>query len=164
MTRHVRNSERFLLLGLGLILVFMVTHDWISFGSLNDIQAVKEVHTFNELVTVTMINGVQILILMGLVLIFIGKRYPIFVKLWLIIHPACIFVGALYAWWIPYFTGIGAEAKVERYQQMFGNTHSFLPVINGIVPNTLHVIFHSLLFTCILLAIYISFTGSKERK
>jgi hypothetical protein len=65
-------------------------------------------------------------------------------------------------WWIPYFFGYGAEERVDRYQQMFGDTHSFLPEINGIVPNTLHVIFHSLLLLCIILTIYISFTTKKK--
>jgi len=73
---------------------------------------------------------------MGGILFFIGKRYPILIKIWLIVHPLCIFLGAIMAWWVPYLFGIGAEERVERYNAMFGNTHAFLPVMNGIVPNT----------------------------
>ena len=32
--------------------------------------------------------------------------------------------------------------RVERYRKMFGNTHSFLPVRNGLVPNTAHILLH----------------------
>jgi hypothetical protein len=49
--------------------------------------------------------------------------------------------GAIRAWWIPYFFGTSPE-RVERYNDMFGNTHAFLPPRNGIVPNTLHCVLH----------------------
>jgi hypothetical protein len=37
--------------------------------------------------------------------------------------------------------------RAARYQAMFGGTHAFLPVHNGIRPNTLHVILHSATLT-----------------
>ena len=36
-----------------------------------------------------------------------------------------------------------AAERAARYQAMFGGTHAFLPVHNGIRPNTLHVILHA---------------------
>ena len=33
-------------------------------------------------------------------------------------------------------------ARAARYQKMFGNTHSFLPKRNGVVPNTAHILLH----------------------
>ncbi|WP_017187343.1 hypothetical protein [Alkalibacillus haloalkaliphilus] len=164
MKKEIRISEKLLLAGLCLILVFMIVQDWVPLGSLNDIQAIREEHSFNELITVTLINITQILILMGLVVTFMGKRYPIWVKIWLIIHPICIFAGVLLDWWIPYLFGYGAEQRVERYNQMFGDTHSFLPVMNGIVPNTLHYLFHVTLLICIIIVIYISFTSLRKKK
>lgn len=135
-----------------------------TLGPLNDIQAIAQENSTRELIVVTLIGVVQIVILMVLILCFIGKRYPIWAKVWLIIHSSCIFAGVLMAWWIPYFFGFGAEEKAERYQTMFGNTHSFLPVMHGIVPNTLHTIFHVTLFLCILLTIYISFRDRKRTR
>ncbi len=140
----------------------MVVQDLVPLGPLNDVDAISEDRSFNEILTVTLIGTVQILILLSIVLLFMGKRYPIWIRLWLVIHQSFIFVGALIDWWIPYFFGFGAEERVERYQQMFGETHAFLPEINGIVPNTLHVIFHLLLLLCILLTIYISFTTKNK--
>src|SRR5690625_4912682 len=142
----------------------MIVQDWVPLGSLNDIQAIADEQSFNGLLMVTMINVGQILLLLGIVIVFIGKKYPIWIKLWLIIHQLCIFVGVLIAWWIPYFFGYGAEQRVERYHRMFGDTHAFLPVMNGIVPNTLHTIFHIALLACIILTFYIAFTDAGKRK
>lgn len=164
MKRNVRTSEKFLILGYSLILIFMLVQDWVSLGSLNDIEAITANKSSNELIVVTLIGVVQILLLMGIILFFLGKRYPLWAKLWLIIHPLCILSGAIMSWWIPYLFGIGAEEKAERFNNMFGNTHSFLPVMNGIVPNTLHTIFHLVLFLCIILTIYIFFTRHNNRK
>lgn len=162
MKREIRFSEKLLLIGYGIILLFMFVQDWIPIGSLNDVEAILEINSFDYVLTTTIINAGQILFIMGGILIFLGKKYPIWIKLWLITHPLCIFVGVLLSWWIPYFTGIGAAQKVERYQQMFGDTHSFLPVMNGIVPNTFHTIFHATLFICIVLTFYITLTDNKN--
>lgn len=164
MVRHVRKSEIALVAGLSLIFLFMLLHDWVPLGNLNDVQAVSESRSVNELIIVTLIGTVQIAFLLTLVLLFLGKRYPIWVRLWLVIHQGFILAGALLDWWIPYFFGYGAEKRVERYAEMFGNTHAFLPVQNGIVPNTLHVMFHLTLLVCLLLAIYISLSKPVQQR
>ncbi len=155
MKRTIRFSERLLIFGYAMILLFMIVQDLVPLGPFNDIQAIASVQSLNETLAVTMIGVVQILLLIGGVFLFIGKRYPIWVRIWLIVHPSCILFGAIMSWWIPYLFGIGAEEKVERYQIMFGDTHAFFPVMNGIVPNTLHTIFHLALLACIILTIYI---------
>lgn len=162
MLRKIRVSEKILLLGYGLIFIFMVVQDWVPLGTLNNVQAISLNRSKSELVTVTIIGVVQILILIALILVFVGKRQPLWVKFWLIIHPTFIFAGALLDWWIPYLFGYGAEEKSTRYIEMFGNTHSFLPLRNGIVPNTLHILFHTILLICIFLTIYISFTNKSR--
>lgn len=163
MMKRVRTSEICLFMGLSLILLFMLFHDWVPLGSLNNVEAIKELRSKNELIVVTLIGVFQILLLMTFVLSYIGRTYPLWVKLWLIIHQGFILCGALLDWWIPYFFGVGAESRVERYNAMFGNTHAFLPVKNGIVPNTIHVLFHLTLLICLLITIYISITSSRER-
>jgi hypothetical protein len=160
--RNIRLSEKALLLGYGFILLFMIVQDWVPLGTLNDISAIKQEKTTNELILITFIGAIQIALFIFLILRFIGKKYPLIIKLWLIIHPSCIFAGVLMSWWIPYFTGIGALEKVESYTTMFGNTHTFLPVMNGIVPNTFHVLFHSTLLFCILVSVYIFVTKPKK--
>jgi hypothetical protein len=63
-------------------------------------------------------------------------------------------MGEIRAWWIPYFFGTTPE-RVKRYADMFGNTHSFLPERNGIIPNTLHVILHALTFVTLILSVFV---------
>ncbi|WP_249730380.1 hypothetical protein [Paenibacillus sp. J2TS4] len=148
--------------GYGIIFLFMLLHDWVPLGSLNDVSAVMADRSAKELLVVTAIGVGQVLLLIGLILLFIGKRYPLWAKLWLVIHPSFIFGGALIAWWIPYLFGIGAQERAPRYQEMFGSTHSFLPVMNGMVPNTIHFIFHATLLLSIILTIYIFLTDRKK--
>jgi hypothetical protein len=156
--RNIRLSEKILLLGYGMILIFMLVQDWVPLGKLNDIEAIKQENTTGELVVVTLIGVVQVALFIFLILLFVGRRYPLFIKLWLVIHPSCILAGAIIDWWIPYLTGIGTSDRIERYNTMFGDTHAFLPLMNGIVPNTLHTFFHITLLFCIVLSIYIFVT------
>lgn len=160
--RYIRLSEKILLLGYSLILIFMIVQDWVPLGTLNDIEAIKQDRTTSELIMVTLIGVAQVCLFIFLIFIFMGKKYPLLIKMWLVIHPSFILGGAIMSWWLPYFFGIGVEGKVERYSLMFGDTHAFLPVMNGIVPNTLHTLFHLLLLLCILLSIYIFVTKPKS--
>lgn len=162
MKRNIRLSEKLLLIGLIFIFLLMIVHDFVPLGPFNDVEAILNDRPLKELIFVTVVNAGQILLIIIGVLFFIGKKYPIIIKLWLIIHQSCIFIGALIAWWIPYIFGIGAEQRAERYQEMFGDTHSFLPIMNGIVPNTIHTIFHFTLLFCIILTIYICVTNNKS--
>lgn len=157
----MRVSEKYFLRGLFLILVFMLIHDWVPLGSLNDIEAVKVENTADELIKKTVINAGSILIVIIITLLFVGKRYPRWARAWLIIHLLAIMIGAAMAWWVPYFYGASDEL-ITQYQVMFGNTHMFLPERNGITPNTIHVVFHSILLLTWLLAIYISLTKPKK--
>jgi hypothetical protein len=40
---------------------------------------------------------------------------------------------------------------------MFANTHTFLPMHNGIAPNTLHVIFHTVLLATAVLLVCLTY-------
>ncbi|SFA94787.1 hypothetical protein SAMN04488072_10485 [Lentibacillus halodurans] len=160
MKREIHMSEKLFVLGLALILLFMLMHDWVSLGSLNDVDAISSEKTTGELIQSILINAGQFLILMTITLIYIGKRYPIWARLWLVIHLASILYGAIASWWLPYFFGASQE-MAESYHIMFGNTHAFLPEMNGITPNTIHVIFHFTLLLTLVLAIYIAATKGK---
>jgi len=164
MKRDIRLSEKFLVLGYILILLFMIVQDLIPLGALNDIEAIASVESFNETIVTTLIGTVQIILILTGVLLFMGKKYPLLVKIWLFVHPSFILLGAIMSWWVPYLFGTGTEEKIERFNIMFGNTHSFLPVMNGMVPNTLHTLFHLMLFICIILTTYIFLTNTKNNE
>lgn len=156
MNRTIKLSEKIFIAGLVIIFVFNLIHDWVPLGSLNDLEGIRSQHSISELVTITITNALSILIVLLLTLWYAGRRYPLWARIWLVVHLGSILVGVLAAWWIPYLTGTGAD-MVAEYQTMFGDTHAFLPEMNGIVPNTLHVAFHIVLIAVWTLAIYIIF-------
>lgn len=161
MRRNITLVEKFFITGLGLIFLFLLLHDWIPLGPLNDLQGIRDANSLKSLILTTIINVFSISVVIGITLVYIGKRYPIWARIWLIVHLGAILYGAISAWWIPYFFGTDNEI-VERYNVMFGDTQAFLPVMNGIVPNTVHVLFHVTLFICWLLNIFISLKNKKQ--
>jgi hypothetical protein len=72
---------------------------------------------------------------------YFGHPYPGWLAMWLWITYVILFVGQLRAWWVPYLLKADPD-RAQRYQRMFGNTHSFLPQRNGMVPNTAHILLH----------------------
>ncbi|WP_313431963.1 hypothetical protein [Siminovitchia terrae] len=146
-----------------LILLFLFTHDWISFGSLNDVEAVKQVKTTRELIIQTILNGAPFAPAFFFCSVYVGKAYPLLVKIFLNIYFPVLLIGAIWAWWIPYFFGTTPE-KVQQYQWMFGKTHAFLPEMNGITPNTLHLVFHLALLFVTVITIYFSLKRRKNKK
>jgi len=160
MTRHIRSAEKWFVAAVAGMLAFVLLHDWVPLGPLNDIQGVRSVMTARELIITTVVNVLSFATVLAIALVFLGKPYPLWARLWLVIHLFFILYGAASAWWIPYFFGTTPEMAAS-YAAMFGNTHAFLPVRNGIVPNTLHTVFHLTLLTTWLLSLYLLFTGGR---
>jgi hypothetical protein len=129
---------------------FLLLHDWIPLGRLNDVAAVRRENSLAPLIINTIIVGGLFAFGLAASVRYYGRPYPGWLHTWLWVSYALLFLGELRAWWIPYF--IHAEPqRTARYQAMFGRTHSFLPVRNGIVPNTLHIILHGATFATLVL-------------
>ena len=79
---------------------------------------------------------------LGTLKYFNEPRYPAWVRNWLFVSYGLLFAGEIQAWWLPYLWRNEPE-RAARYQVMFGKTHTFLPVRNGVAPNTLHVLLHA---------------------
>jgi len=138
-TSHV--GELTLLALQGFQVLFLWSHDWIPLGRLNDVAAVRAQDPFGRLLRVTLVQSVPFTIGLAGSVLYWGRLYPGWLYWWLWISYGILFVGQMRAWWVPYFFQADAE-RAERYQKMFGNTHSFLPVRNGLVPNTAHILLH----------------------
>jgi hypothetical protein len=123
------------------ILLFLLIHDWIPLGALNDIPGVKSQNSTARNAFNTAVNCIPVLIGLILSILYYLGRYPLATMTYLLFLYLLLLVGELRAWWIPYFFGT-TEERVKRYKAMFGQTHSFLPERNGIVPNTAHVLLH----------------------
>jgi hypothetical protein len=120
---------------------FLWLHDWVPLGRLNDVAAVRRQDALRRLVTVTLVQSVPFTVGLIFSAKYFGHPYPHWLVMWLWISYTLLFVGQLRAWWVPYLVKAEPE-RVQRYRQMFGNTHTFLPAHNGIVPNTAHILLH----------------------
>ena len=147
-------AKTILLVLQSLQVAFLWVHDWLPLGSLNDVRAVRKQDTLRRLVVVTLVQSLPFSFILALSALYFGQSYPhwLITSLW--VANSILLVGQLRAWWVPYL--LRAEPKrAARYHAMFGDTHFFLPVRNGLVPNTAHIFLH----TCtaaILLVLFVT--------
>jgi hypothetical protein len=120
---------------------FLWIHDWIPLGRLNDVVAVRGQDTLRRLVVVTLVQSVPWTIGLYFSVWYFGRVYPEWLISWLWISYVMLLLGQIRAWWIPYLFRAEPE-RAARYRTMFGHTHSFLPMRNGLVPNTAHIMLH----------------------
>ena len=121
---------------------FLLFHDWIPLGRLNDLPAVHAVIPRRELLRTTAISSASFVLTLAFSLRYAtAPRYPGWLLRWLWISYGLLFLGELTAWWIPYLLRPD-PTRAARYRTLFGRTHALLPQRNGITPNTLHVALH----------------------
>jgi hypothetical protein len=134
--------ETALLVLQGIVVAFLLLHDWIPLGRLNNLAAIQRQDTFQHRVIVTLLPGVPAAL--GLIgsLRHYGEPYPDSLEILLWITYGVLLAGLLRAWWIPYLFGTDAK-RAARYRIIFAGTHRFLPARNGFAPDTLHTLFHA---------------------
>ena len=138
----IGNSLEMTFIGLQAFQVaFLWIHDWVPLGRLNDVAAVRRADPLQRLVIVTIVQSVPWTIGLVFSARYFGRPYPHWLVMWLWISYTLLFIGQLRAWWGPYLVKAEPE-RAQRYRQMFGNTHAFLPKRNGVVPNTAHILLH----------------------
>jgi len=121
--------------------LFLALHDWIPLGRLNDVPAVRrEIPPWNLFIA-TVTQSAFFAAGLFFSISYFGRPYPTWLNYWLWISYTMLFGGEIEAWWIPYLVRPNPK-RAARYRRMFGNTHSFLPRRNDIVPNTAHVLLH----------------------
>ena len=119
----------------------LALHDWVPLARLNDIAAVRREIPVRNLFIATLIQTSFFAVGLVFSIRYFGRRAPGWLNYWLWITYALLFTGEIEAWWIPYLVRPNPE-RAARYQRISGNTHSFLPIRNGIVPNTEHILLH----------------------
>ena len=120
---------------------FLLLHDWIPLGRLNDVAAVQSQDSRTRLVMVTVLSSVPFAFGLVFTVRSFGQPIPLWLYVFLWVIYVGLLLGQLRAWWVPYLFAPDAR-RATRYRAMFANTHAFLPPRNGLVPNTLHVILH----------------------
>jgi len=123
------------------VVAFIALHDWVPLGALNDVAAVQAADSRTKLVAVTELSTLPFAFGLGATVVHAGERFPGWLNWYLWLSYGAALYGLVRAWWGPYLL-YKAPVRAARYQAMFSRTHAFLPMRNGIRPNTLHVILH----------------------
>jgi hypothetical protein len=139
---------------------FMILHDWVELRPFTDLQALKKAHSTKERLFGSFINGLLVLVPLALTIYYRSLATPLWAKILFVLIYGLITFGTVTAWWIPYFTGKylipGNKAGFEEYR----NTHTFLPKRGqNVVPNTLHVVLHLIIWTCFIVSVTNLFIG-----
>jgi len=143
------------------VVMFVALHDWVPLGTLNDVRAVQAADSSSRLITVTVISTLPFAF--G----FIASAYYARTNIhgWLLwylwISYGAAAYGMLRAWWAPYLV-LEDRARAKRYQAMFGRTHAFLPLRNGIRPNTLHAMLHTVIVAILILLGVLTFSANNS--
>ena len=82
--------------------LFLLIHDWIPLGRLNDAAAVRSQDTLGRLVRVTAIQTIPFAIGLYFSARYFGAGYPHWLVMWLWISYALLFISQFRAWWVPY--------------------------------------------------------------
>ena len=131
--------------------IFLLLHDWVPLGRFSDLAALRRLETPRKIVLATLVSSVPFVLGLVFSLAHAGDaRWPPWVLTYLRVSYGWLLFGELQAWWIPYLVR-PQPVRAARYQQLFGQTKAFLPVRNGIVPNTLHTLLHAATLTTFVL-------------
>ena len=134
------------------VVAFIALHDWVPLDGLNDVRAVQATYSPGKLMAVTALSTLPFAVGLAGSVAYVHARLPDWLTIWLWASYGMCFYGLLRAWWIPYLL-TDEPVRAQRYQAMFGRTHAFLPMRNGIRPNTLHVVLHIVIVVILVLLV-----------
>jgi len=130
-----------------LLLVVMALHDWVHLPPLTDIRALEKQNSRRGRIINSTIFFLLVFIPLALTVIY-QPYFPRSVHIALCNFYGWMSLGAIISWWIPYFFG-GYSKSYKAHFAEYKNTHHFLATRGtNIVPNTLHVLMHLLVWTC----------------
>jgi hypothetical protein len=140
------------------VVLFIGLHDWIPLGRLNNLAGIHAADTTARLLLTTIVSVSPFVVGLAGTIHYSASRFPMWLIWFLWITYGLGLCGMLRAWYLPYLVYQDA-ARAARYQGRFGGTHAFLPMRNGIRPDTLHVTFHAVLAVTMALLCVLTFSG-----
>ena len=140
-----------------LVVIFIALHDWLPLGALNNLTAIHASDSRLKLVLTTVLSTLPFAIGFAVTAYYSTSGFPMWLGDFLWVTYTAGLYGMLRAWWIPYLW-IPDPVRAARYQGRFANTLTFLPVRNGIRPDTLHVCFHVVLVATFVLLCLLTFS------
>ena len=79
-------------------LTFLLVHDWIPLGPLNDVPAVRRENAVRLLVIGTAVSSAPVAAALWLSVWYYGHSFPTWVGVWLWLTYGLLFAGELEAW------------------------------------------------------------------
>jgi hypothetical protein len=131
------------------VVAFLLFHDWVGLGRLNNLAAIRSQDTLLHRVFVTLLPGVPAAIGLFFSAKYFSQPYPDWLETLLWITYGAFILGMLRAWWIPYLVLPDAE-RAARYQiiplvpaaaQWNGPGHAAYPVSSDHVGHA-DLLFH----------------------
>lgn len=133
----------------------MLLHDWIPVPPFNDVPTLEQVDGNQKRLIGVLINATTVLIPLIYTLKYRNSvPFPTSTAISIMIFYFCLTIGTIASWWIPYFFGSSVKHKIAFSK--FKNTHHFLPARgDNVIPNTLHVVLHLLVWSCFIYSIFL---------
>jgi hypothetical protein len=144
------------------VTLFIALHDWLPLGSLNNLAGIRAVDSTRRRLVTTVVSVLPFAVGLAGSLYYSEGRFPEWLIWLLAVTYGLGLYGMLRAWYLPYFV-YRDTARAERYHVRFANTHAFLPMRNGIRPDTLHVGFHAVLIATAVLLCVLLISGTLTR-
>jgi hypothetical protein len=139
-----------------IVVIFVALHDWVPLGKLSNLGGLRDVDTTSRLAVTTVLSTLPFAAVLIASTLFVSVEFPKWLLWWLWVTYIACALGILRAWWIPYLSTPSPD-RAKRYRVRFEGTHGFLPLRNGMRPDTLHVAFHSLVVTTLVLLAGVTF-------
>jgi hypothetical protein len=135
-----------------LILFTEILDDWIPMYPLNDLNSLHSSHNKIGILISTIINSLFVAIPLGLS-VWYGVSAPLNIKKSIMYFYLGVSLGVIISWWVPYF--VGSWPAHKKKFEIFKKTHQLLPPRgDNVVPNTLHILLHILIWTSLGLSFY----------
>jgi hypothetical protein len=145
-----------------LVVLFIALHDWVPLGNLSNPTAIRATDSRLRLFWVTVVSALPFAIGFVASARYAADGFPMWLMYLLWISYLAGFYGMLRAWWVPYLL-VPDPVRAARYQERFANTHAFLPMRNGIRPDTLHLSFHAVFLVALILLCMLTFSPDGMR-
>jgi hypothetical protein len=132
-------------------LLLFLLHDTVPLGPWNNLTALRAAVPLRRRIIGTLMNAA-----IGLLAMYFfhmsSMPHSQMALTWLIVLQAFMVYGEVRWWWYPYLAGAG-PALIARLRPNWEGTLTFLPERNGIRPNALHCLMHSMTLAALVLAI-----------
>jgi hypothetical protein len=142
-----------LLISLQFLIVLL--HDLVEVPGWSHTSQMRAVLGKGKLWAATLINSIFPGVAAAFAWYFWHRPRPAYVRQYWLIYCAITVVSAIAMWYWPYFRGASEKTK-DEYRRFYEGTHQVFPARgDNPRPNLLHVLFHVLFVTTLLLAVFI---------